>query len=536
MCGVKASMRIARPARLSLAALMAALLVCPAPVRAQHAALEHYTVADGLAHDTVTRVFQDSRGFIWVTTADGLSRFDGARFVSFRSADGLPPGILTSIEEKGGTLWVAGRRGGAIRVNDEPGGAPFITDRGGIPQMEALAGPAAVTRVPDFLAGLHRIFEDRSGKTTPLVVRGTSALVTDALKDRDGNIWIATSGDGVFLMPAEPVISYTASDELPDASILRVIESREGRIYAVTRRGGVAELKEDGVSPVAGSVFAPFHTMRGRIAQDPQGAWWLWTDSGLFTAPGPALSFAAARRVTDSRAAPPDTPAALAGDGFGRVYVGTAKGLFRFDPRTREFTPYPSRVRLAGTSITDCMRDSRGRLWIATTTGVSVVFPRAPQARTLQTYVTAVDIGGAAIPVPPRGTTTISDLSVDPRDTVRIEYTAPGFGSSERVLRASRSRPREVVELRGVASDGAVVAPATVKMNVRPSFWSRGSWGLAVVVLLLLGSRALRQVQRAHGGGDLSGVPLRVFGRVEQQAEDRRRHGRTTDGSGLVQR
>src|SRR4051812_33079217 len=47
----------------------------------------HYTKADGLSHNTVTGLAQDSAGYMWVATAYGLNRYNGSRFVQFHSND-----------------------------------------------------------------------------------------------------------------------------------------------------------------------------------------------------------------------------------------------------------------------------------------------------------------------------------------------------------------------------------------------------------------------------------------------------------------
>ena len=49
-----------------------------------------YTTADGLGHDRVLCVVQDSRGILWFCTVDGLSRFDGHSFVNYGERQGLP--------------------------------------------------------------------------------------------------------------------------------------------------------------------------------------------------------------------------------------------------------------------------------------------------------------------------------------------------------------------------------------------------------------------------------------------------------------
>ena len=51
---------------------------------------EHLSVEDGLAQETVLAMAQDRDGFMWFGTQNGLSRFDGYRFVNFRTAFGDP--------------------------------------------------------------------------------------------------------------------------------------------------------------------------------------------------------------------------------------------------------------------------------------------------------------------------------------------------------------------------------------------------------------------------------------------------------------
>src|SRR5438128_11582423 len=67
-----------------------------------------YTVAEGLAHDHVSRIYRDSHDFLWICTDEGLSRFDGRRFLNYTVADGLPHIHVNDISETpGGDYWVA---------------------------------------------------------------------------------------------------------------------------------------------------------------------------------------------------------------------------------------------------------------------------------------------------------------------------------------------------------------------------------------------------------------------------------------------
>ena len=51
---------------------------------------------------------RDSRGFLWVCTRDGLSRFDGAHFVTYQVGDkNAPPGIESILETRKGIYWIS---------------------------------------------------------------------------------------------------------------------------------------------------------------------------------------------------------------------------------------------------------------------------------------------------------------------------------------------------------------------------------------------------------------------------------------------
>lgn len=54
-------------------------------IQAQNYALRHYDESNGLSHHHATRVLQDSTGMMWVATYNGLNRFDGYRFVTFKA-------------------------------------------------------------------------------------------------------------------------------------------------------------------------------------------------------------------------------------------------------------------------------------------------------------------------------------------------------------------------------------------------------------------------------------------------------------------
>jgi len=66
-----------------------------------------YTTAEGMSHNTVTAIKQDSIGYIWAATASGLNRFNGTRFVQFHSSS---DSLSVAAEDMNGMTWLDAHR------------------------------------------------------------------------------------------------------------------------------------------------------------------------------------------------------------------------------------------------------------------------------------------------------------------------------------------------------------------------------------------------------------------------------------------
>ena len=92
--------------------LCAIILFGGASAAAEQLPTRVFTTADGLARDQIVRIVQDSKGFLWFCTVEGLSRFDGVRFSNYSMTDGLPAAVISDILlSSNGTYWVATRAG-----------------------------------------------------------------------------------------------------------------------------------------------------------------------------------------------------------------------------------------------------------------------------------------------------------------------------------------------------------------------------------------------------------------------------------------
>jgi ligand-binding sensor domain-containing protein len=92
---------------------------------AQHLPIRSYTPADGLPSSFVQHIFRDSRGYLWISTRNGVSRFDGYQFITYGIEQGLShPTVNFVLQTRHGDYWIATNGGGICRFfpNGDPEG------------------------------------------------------------------------------------------------------------------------------------------------------------------------------------------------------------------------------------------------------------------------------------------------------------------------------------------------------------------------------------------------------------------------------
>ena len=179
--------------QLWLAAALA-LALTAAVSRAERLPLKYYTSADGLAYDYVSCVEQDSRGFLWICTSFGLSRFDGARFVNYRDQEGLMSQVNDLLETRDHVYWVATNGGGVYRM-DQPSGARAPRAGANNALSTGAADPGVVfTQYPvgDSLASMrvNVLHEDRNGTIWAGTDAGLFHLEPGGLEVQAISLWV----------------------------------------------------------------------------------------------------------------------------------------------------------------------------------------------------------------------------------------------------------------------------------------------------------------------------------------------------------
>jgi len=227
------------------------ILLLPAALHAERLPIKTYTVADGLLRDSVYKIKQDSRGFLWFCTVEGISRFDGYEFKNFTTADGLPERHVNDLlETKNGAIWIA-TDSGLARLNP--------TGRAGSKE-----NPLFSVFVPDhpLAKKINVLFEDENGTVfagtggglfklnardeleavdlgEPLPDANTH-FISAIIKDRRGAMWIGAYDGLIRLLPNGTVEHFASEDGLEDTNISTVLEDKTGRIWVGARPGSDA--------------------------------------------------------------------------------------------------------------------------------------------------------------------------------------------------------------------------------------------------------------------------------------------------------
>ena len=197
-----------------------------------------WTLDDGLPVNTVNSVDQDSLGYLWITTYDGLVRFDGLHFENFdySNTPEMPHNRSTLIHVQDGVgVWVALEYGGALLYQNGTF-KHFGTDNG--------FTNSDITKIYEVRDGrmffvTHMglyVYEDgafsRFYNTTPF-----QNQVSHFYEDEDGSFWISTNDGLLHHTEENDLQTYDINDEQVNNRIRIVHRDKEGDLLVGTVMG-----------------------------------------------------------------------------------------------------------------------------------------------------------------------------------------------------------------------------------------------------------------------------------------------------------
>ncbi len=322
-----------------------------------HIRFNHLTVDDGLSQSAVTTILQDSKGFMWFGTQDGLNRYDGYEFKIYKNS----PGDSLSLRENF-----------VFSIFENAEGVLYIETQGGIWHR---------------FDAKNEHFKVIDGKNLDLGgMRGNT--VRAALYEENGNVWKGGLGQPVGLTITSPQNKETKTfrhdpddpASLSDDKVYSVLRDRAGDLWIATF-GGLDKLDEDSgnFSHFRNDANDPLSLPDNwvwPIFEDSRGNLWIGTvRSGLCRFDKSSGSFTTYQNDPDDPTSINDNFIfSIYEDRAGLIWVGTNQGgINYFNPSARAFEHYKHDPKnpnsLSDNDIISLLADSNGNYWAGTRNG-----------------------------------------------------------------------------------------------------------------------------------------------------------------------
>lgn len=338
--------RIAR-----LVFLLSVLLTVPGNASAERLPLKTYTTADGLPRDHINRIVQDSKGFLWFCTTEGLSRFDGYKFTNYGTEHGLGGRTVNDfLEARNGIYWAATDKG-LCRFVPEP--SPQ-TEQPGTSKRFVGYYPAEEARAQF----INVIYEDHAGTIWCGTYAGLFRL------DQINGQWLFSFVD--IILPAG-----VYKEPLPKA----ILEDRQGALWIATESGLYRRRPDGVVEQYTAKEGLPANGIGRALLEDQDGRIWVGTPYGLYqlvSDPQPHRTVVA-RFYTSKDGLLDKRITTLCQSSDGKLWVGTVSGISEFQPAKNKggggFQNYTPANGLSHAEVTALAEDHDHNLWIGTDVG-----------------------------------------------------------------------------------------------------------------------------------------------------------------------
>jgi len=386
-------------------------MLCAGSALSQNLSLQTYGINEGLVSNDVLALGQDSRGYLWIATAEGVSRYDGRSFEDYRTTEGLASNYITCMTESRahpGVMWFGAWGEGICRL--ENGKIGTIRDSTtGLSSIVALledtngdlwCGTAQETIVIRD-GNIHRVCADgmdipgyflvqpdsnevwvgSMGNIHIIAIRDLSVRTIDLkqlgigapdcmLAETDGTVWLGTEDSLLVEFRHDKPVSQR---NLGSGGFKQIVDDGTGNLWICSRNGLLRTPKRGGPVSLYSTINGLANDVVGAGLVDHEGTFW-------FSCAGNGISKLSTRGILSFQI--PEFPNTVqlsvlslaATDAAGHLWVCSGDGLWEF--WKREDGEWQKHLHMSAAKYhdipTSVQTDQSARLWMWTVEGNTV--------------------------------------------------------------------------------------------------------------------------------------------------------------------
>ncbi len=363
----------------------------------------NFSLEEGLPQSQVNVVLQNSRGFLWVGTNGGISRFDGKNFYNYSILDGLSDNVITSIyEDASRNMWVGSL--GAICLYKNNTFQSFYlenqfktsyvqsflkmsedefwigTDEKGILSFNIKTKVFKKLDAFNEIKKVRHMFTDSYGKIWIAAQNGLYVYdkklksislngsidisCTYVCEDLKKNIWVSTYGMGVAKIALKDTVIFDT--EIIDDWCRKVICNADGSIWIASKKG-ISIIRNDKIEALTEENGLLNHNIK-EIYEDKDGNIWIGTDGkGLLMYKGKGIVNYYKKRGICS-----DLMMTFCEDKNQNFWFGTyGNGICKY--HNQSYYNYSVQDSIVNNNtIWSSFCDSKGNVWFGSSQGLTV--------------------------------------------------------------------------------------------------------------------------------------------------------------------
>ncbi len=339
---------------------------------AQRPSCYHYTTADGLASSTVYNIIQDKKGLVWFATLNGISKFDGKHFTTFRTVDGLNSNSIISLAEGiNGELFIGNYEKG-INILKNGKIANYCSEIDGRSFALSYLLPASASKGEQKLyayrsqGGINSIIETSQGRLITHSINPSPVQINRLARLKNDEI-LALTPTGLYNFHNTRLTKKRITG-FPDCSVFCLANGRDGS-YFIGTRGMIYRIRNEKVIGKYKISVAGNNDVCAILPDKNNNIWFSVMNSGFYFIRANATDIA---EIGSKLGLQGTLVNNFLEDNEGNIWVSTfGKGVFCLNHLYLK--SYSENDGLSSNSVYSIVMERSGKLLIGTFNGLNIL-------------------------------------------------------------------------------------------------------------------------------------------------------------------